>query len=45
MLRSNGLLGFLLCDLVGFGGDESDKLDTTFYEEIAGIFCEGEVIG
>jgi len=45
MFCGNGLLGFLLGDLVGFRGDESDELDATFYEEITSIFCKGEVVG
>lgn len=28
----NGLLGFLLADIVGFRGDERDELDAAFHE-------------
>jgi hypothetical protein len=42
MLAGNCLLGLLLGDVVGFGGDEGYKFDAAFYEEVAGIFPEGE---
>lgn len=34
------LLGFFLTDFVGFRGDERDKLDAAFDEEIARVFAK-----
>jgi hypothetical protein len=40
MFARNGLLRFLLADIVGFGGDQGDKFDTTFDQEVSRIFGE-----
>ena len=40
MVAGNRLLGLLLGDLVGLGGDEGDELDAALYEEVAGLFGE-----
>lgn len=41
MLASNGFLRFLLADIVGLGGNESDELDTAFHEQVARVLGKG----
>lgn len=41
MLACNCLLGFLLANVVGLGGDQGDKLDAAFHEQVARILGEG----
>lgn len=40
MLTGDSLLRFLLANVVGLGGDQGDKLDAAFHEEIARVFGE-----
>lgn len=40
MLTSNGLLGFLLANIVGFGGYQGDEFDTAFHKQITRILGE-----
>lgn len=40
VVAGDGLLGLLLGDLVGLGGDEGDELDAALYEEVAGLLGE-----
>lgn len=40
MLCRDGLLGFTLCYVVGFGGYEGDEFDAAVYEQISGISRE-----
>lgn len=42
MLCRDRLLSFLFGDLVGFGGYEGDEFHATFYEEVTGVFAEGD---
>ena len=42
MLCRNGLLGFTLGYLVGFGGDQGDEFDAAVDEQISGISCEAD---
>lgn len=37
----DGLLGFLLADIVGLGRDQGDELDTAFHQQIARVLGEG----
>lgn len=41
MLTGDSLLRFLLADIVGLGGDQSDELNAAFHEEVARVFGEG----
>lgn len=41
VLAGDGLLGVLLGDLVGFGGDHGDELDAALDQEVAGLLGEG----
>lgn len=41
MFACDCLLGFLLADVVGLGGNQGDKLDTAFHEQVTRIFREG----
>ena len=40
VVARDGLLGLLLGDLVGLGGDEGDELDAALYEQVAGFLGE-----
>lgn len=40
VVAGDGLLGLLLRDLVGLGGDEGDELDAALDEEVAGLLGE-----
>ena len=40
VVAGDGLLGLLLGDLVGLGGDEGDELDVALDEEVAGLLGE-----
>lgn len=41
VLAGNRLLGFLLANVVGLGGDERDEFDAAFHEQVARIFGKG----
>lgn len=41
VVTGNGFFGLFFRDCVCFAGDEGDKLDAAFNEEISGVFCEG----
>ena len=41
MFACDGLLRFLLADIIRLGGDECDELDAAFDQEVAGIFGKG----
>lgn len=45
VVAGDGLLGLLLGDLVGLGGDEGDKLNAALYEEVAGLLSEDAARG
>ena len=40
VLAGNGLLRFFFTDVVGLGGDQSDKLNAAFHKQVAGVFRE-----
>lgn len=40
MFRSDCFLGFALCDFVGLGGDQGDKLHAAFDEQVASFLGE-----
>ena len=42
MLGCDCFLGFALGDVVGFRGYEGDEFDAAVYEEVAGVFAEGD---
>lgn len=37
MFTSDGLLGFLFADIVRLGGDQGDKFNAAFHEQVACI--------
>lgn len=41
VLAGDGLLCFLLADVVGFGGNQGDELDAAFHKEVPRVFGEG----
>lgn len=44
VLARDRFLRLFLCDIVGFGRQHLNELDTTFDEQVAGIFGEGHVL-
>ena len=45
VIAGNCLLGLFLADLVGLGRNQSDELDTAFYEQVSSFFREGHAGG
>jgi hypothetical protein len=42
VLGGDGLLGLVLCDLVGLGGDQRDELDAAVDEQVARVLAKGQ---